>query len=125
MATLVGTQGNFQDAVKELIELDYDAVEAYEAAINRLESQEYITKLREFKADHEKHIKNFTEHLRQQNVGSIPDGPSAKQLKRPQRNKIPSCNAHKEMILKAGVDERNSKNNRVERVVLHQIPLFA
>lgn len=41
MATLVGTQKNFADALKALIELDYDAIEAYKAAIDRLENENY------------------------------------------------------------------------------------
>lgn len=57
MTTLVGTQANFADALKELIELDYDAVDAYQAAIDRLENEEYKAKLGKFKADHESHIK--------------------------------------------------------------------
>ncbi|KJV81801.1 hypothetical protein RHORCCE3_0998 [Rickettsia hoogstraalii str. RCCE3] len=36
MTTLVGIQNNFADAIKELIELDYDAIEAYKTAINRI-----------------------------------------------------------------------------------------
>jgi hypothetical protein len=36
MVTLVGTQDSFAGVIKELIELDYDAVEAYEAAIGGL-----------------------------------------------------------------------------------------
>ena len=43
MATLVGTQTKFVDALKELAELDHDAIEAYEAAINRLENEFYKT----------------------------------------------------------------------------------
>ena len=38
MTTLVGTQKNF---ASELIELDYDAIEAYKAAINRLENKRF------------------------------------------------------------------------------------
>jgi hypothetical protein len=34
MATMVGTQKSFTEAIKELVELDYDALGAYEAAIN-------------------------------------------------------------------------------------------
>ena len=36
MTTLVGTQTKFVKAVRELVELDFDALEAYNAAINRL-----------------------------------------------------------------------------------------
>ena len=41
MATMVGTQKSFTEAIKELVELDYDALGAYEAAINNLENPEY------------------------------------------------------------------------------------
>jgi ferritin-like metal-binding protein YciE len=63
MVTSVGMQTEFIDAVKELIELDYDAIGAYEAAIIRLERAEYRKKLQEFKEDHERHVKELTAFL--------------------------------------------------------------
>lgn len=63
MITRVGKQSNFIDAVKELIELDYDAVEAYETAINRLENLEYKDKLRDFQGDHKRHVKELSAFL--------------------------------------------------------------
>lgn len=41
MVTLVGMQDDFGTTLKDLVELEYDAVEAYEAAINRLDNKEY------------------------------------------------------------------------------------
>jgi len=38
MATFVGTQTSYVDAIKELVRIEYDALEGYEAAINRLEN---------------------------------------------------------------------------------------
>lgn len=78
MVTLVGTQIHFVDAVKELIELDYEAVEAYEAAINRLENSDYKAQLEKFKQDHQEHISKLSDAL-QQNNEAAPTGPSAKQ----------------------------------------------
>ena len=75
MTTLVGTQGDFATAVKELIELDFDAVEAYETAINRLDNQTYIEKLTEFKDNHQRHIKELSELLRRHDE-EAPTGPS-------------------------------------------------
>lgn len=46
--------------LNDLIELDYDAIEAYQAAINRLESTQYKTSLREFMGDHKRHIKELS-----------------------------------------------------------------
>ena len=63
MVTFVGTQDKLVDALKELIELDHAAVEAYETAIARLDSQEFKNKLTEFKQDHERHIEETTNLL--------------------------------------------------------------
>lgn len=68
MTTLVGTQTNFNDAVKELIELEYDALEAYEAAINRIENAQYKEKLNEFKGDHLRHIQELSDISRQHQI---------------------------------------------------------
>lgn len=75
MVTLVGMQENFEDALKDLIELDYDAIEAYECAINRIINQELKEKLNIFKADHEWHIQELTSILKKRNI-SPPLGPS-------------------------------------------------
>jgi Domain of unknown function (DUF2383) len=78
MVTLVGLQTTFASAVLDLIELEYDAKEAYEAAIARLTNQVYISKLKEFLADHERHIKELTS-LVENHDESAPNGPSGKQ----------------------------------------------
>ena len=76
MATLVGTQADFAKAVEELIELDYDAIEAYTAAINRLENPTYKSKMNEFKSDHQRHVAELSEMLRERGK-TPPTGPSA------------------------------------------------
>ncbi|RZI45260.1 DUF2383 domain-containing protein [Candidatus Finniella inopinata] len=75
MATFVGTQSDFVKALKELIELDYDAVEAYQAAINRLDNTTYIEKLESFKADHQRHITELSILLKKHSEDA-PTGPS-------------------------------------------------
>lgn len=77
MVTLVGTQTDFAEAIKELIELDFDAVEAYEAAIHRLDNQDYKDKLADFKKDHQRHTQELTQLLEKRNISDIPTGPSA------------------------------------------------
>ena len=54
MRTGVGLETGFMTAIKDLIELDYDAIAAYEAAIDRLNKDEFRNVLRNFKIDHEK-----------------------------------------------------------------------
>lgn len=78
MATLVGTQSKFSDALYSLIELHYNAVKAYEAAIGKIEKQSYQAKLKEFKQDHEQHAKEFSEILLGKEC-DVPQGPSFKQ----------------------------------------------
>lgn len=78
MTTKVGMQENFLDAVSDLIELDYDAIEAYNAAIEKLENGNYKDKLRIFRDDHKRHVQEFSDFLKSQ--GKMPPaGPSGKQ----------------------------------------------
>ncbi|MBW8309749.1 MAG: PA2169 family four-helix-bundle protein [Candidatus Paracaedibacteraceae bacterium] len=74
MVTMVGLEKNFTDALKDLIELEYDAVEAYKAAIERLESKQYKDKMSEFLRDHERHIQEFSNILKKHNE-EAPQGP--------------------------------------------------
>ncbi|MES2608513.1 MAG: ferritin-like domain-containing protein [Pseudomonadota bacterium] len=75
MVTLVGMQDDFGSALKDLIELEYDAVEAYEAAINRLDNEEYRMSITSFMQDHLRHIKEVSELLKKHNE-TPPSGPS-------------------------------------------------
>ncbi len=78
MTTLVGMQAKFADALKELVELDHDAVEAYKAAIDRLENKEYKSQLEKFKSDHENHINvlNGILHSHNEKIVNSPDAKS-------------------------------------------------
>lgn len=78
MATLVGMHGTFPEALNDLLELEYDALEAYEAAVSRLENNTYKNRLADFKNDHQRHIQELTDLLRQH--GHSPaNGPTGKQ----------------------------------------------
>ena len=48
------------ERLNDLIALDYDAVGAYEAAINRIDVESLRTSLREFQRDHERHIQELS-----------------------------------------------------------------
>lgn len=56
MVTTVGTETTIESLLEDLVQLDYDAVDAYEAAINRLQEARFRDRLREFKGDHLRHI---------------------------------------------------------------------
>ncbi|HKY19642.1 MAG TPA: PA2169 family four-helix-bundle protein [Vicinamibacterales bacterium] len=64
-------------ALNELIELDYDAIEAYRAAIERIDSQTYKAALNTYCGDHERHTQNVGEVVRA--LGGTPaQGPDMK-----------------------------------------------
>jgi bacterioferritin (cytochrome b1) len=78
MVTQVGTQKLFIDAMKELLELEYDALEAYKVAVSKIGKEECKKKLHAFLKDHENHITKLKEYLIKY-ATEIPAGPSSKQ----------------------------------------------
>jgi bacterioferritin (cytochrome b1) len=82
MATLVGTQREFIDAIKKLIELDYDAAEAYQAAYDKLENVDYKIQIKIFKEDHETHIELLNKVLVNHNEDIIKRSDAKKWLTR-------------------------------------------
>lgn len=64
--------------LNELIHLDFDAIEAYEAAIERLDDTTARTKLQEFMQDHVRHTENLAQLVRQHGgTPSMKKGPMA------------------------------------------------
>ena len=68
MATLTGTQKTLSKLISDLIELDYDAIEAYRAAIERVRGQEDRSQMTVFLEDHRRHITDLSPFLRQMGV---------------------------------------------------------
>lgn len=60
MDTHVSTYKKVIKELNNLIELDFDAIAAYESAIERLENGAYKTKLGEFLEDHRRHVKELS-----------------------------------------------------------------
>lgn len=79
MAMTPDKEFEFYEHLESLLQLDYDAIEAYEAAINRMENQSYKLKLQEFKKDHENHIKDTSPFLKKAGH-KPPTGPGVKSL---------------------------------------------
>jgi len=118
MATLVGTQERFADALKELVELDYDAIEAYKASINRITNESYKTQLEKFKNDHERHIKDLNEILAKKGEKTV-EGPSAKQWLT--KGKVVLANLMgDEAILQAMLTNEEDTNQAYERLNNHK-----
>ena len=56
MTTTVGTENTLESMLEDLVQLDYDAADAYQAAIDRLKDARFRSTLAEFKRDHLRHI---------------------------------------------------------------------
>ena len=52
------------EKLNDLIQLDHDAIEAYEAAIERLDSPDYRAKMQEFCDDHRRHTSELGAQVR-------------------------------------------------------------
>jgi uncharacterized protein (TIGR02284 family) len=65
------------DNLNDLIALDFDAVNAYESAITRIDAEEVRDVLREYQEDHRRHIRDLSACVSQ--LGGTPrDKPDAK-----------------------------------------------
>ena len=58
------------DALNDLIKLDFDAIEAYEAAIKRTDDETIRNRLMEFLQDHQRHTQNLGQEVRK--LGGVP-----------------------------------------------------
>lgn len=70
MATLIGNEASFIDTLCHLIELDFDAAAAYEAAISRLDDPVVRDQLSQFMSDHQRHIQELSPLVR--DLGKLP-----------------------------------------------------
>ena len=65
MATLTGKESALIDMLNNLIYLDFDAIEAYSAAIDRLDDITSKEQLRQFMGDHERHTQELNAIVRE------------------------------------------------------------
>src|SRR3989338_1531934 len=79
MATLVGLQNDFMKALSELLELEYDASEAYKMALEKIENQEYKKVLTTFFEDHNRHIKDISNFINASSHEAPPGPDNTKQ----------------------------------------------
>jgi uncharacterized protein (TIGR02284 family) len=79
VVTTVGTEDDVVELLRDLIKLDFDAADAYRAAIDRLENPAHREKLRSFLSDHERHTRNLAPFVSELG-GTPPSEGSAKSL---------------------------------------------
>lgn len=63
MVTTVGTENTLDDLLTDLVKLDFDAADAYQAAIDRLQNPEFRATLALFREDHLRHVDELSEVL--------------------------------------------------------------
>jgi rubrerythrin len=121
MVTTVGLQDDPIDLLNALIELDYDAAEAYRAAIDRLEEPRYREALREFLDDHLRHTRELSA-LVSAVGGTPPDGPGAKSMLTAGKVAMADL-AGDSAILRAMLSNEGDTNTAYERAAEHsQLP---
>lgn len=78
MVTIRGRELDVPSLLSHLIELDFDAIDAYQAAIDRLDDFLHQQQLRGFLADHERHVRELSDLVARAGV----DAPTKGDLKR-------------------------------------------
>lgn len=79
MATTIGKEDDLLESLENLIQLDHDAVEAYEAAIDRLDDGGFSSQMRTFRDDHLRHIEQLSPVLAARGR-SVPSGGDLKRF---------------------------------------------
>lgn len=119
MVTLVGTQKNLNDAIRALIELEYDAIEAYQLAIDKIQSPEFKQMLLSFQNDHEHHIAAIKTYFMGQGL-NLPDSPDLKGMLTKLKVAIGSAMGDDLTILKAMLDNELDTNKAYENMLKHE-----
>jgi rubrerythrin len=74
---MAGKQKKLADALEAIVELDLDAISAYDAAIAGVSSAGDKRELGTFKRDHERHVRELGPQI-ERHGGRIPTGPDLK-----------------------------------------------
>lgn len=119
MATTIGDEDDLNALLEHLIALDHDAIEAYEAAIERIDNATHKRSLEEFCKDHVDHTRTLGELLRAQG-GTPPDGPNAKAMLT--KGKVVMADLMgDEAILKAMLSNEGDTNTAYERATANTV----
>lgn len=118
MATFIGKEDKAEDLLKNLISLDYDAAEAYQAAVSRLQDAACKQNLENFRQDHIRHTQNLGKFLIQ--LGKTPPtGPDAKMFLT--KGKVVMADLFGDKaILTAMKTNEDDTNTAYERAVNHK-----
>lgn len=100
MVTTVGTENDLKALVKSFIQLEHDAIAAYETCIDKLEAPNRKEKVREFLGDHERHLRELEDLARE--VGAYdPGGGDMKEVLTTSKVKLAGMTGGDGAVLKA------------------------
>lgn len=115
MATMVGTQEELTKFLIELGELEYDAIEAYKAAIERLGDVEVRRQMSSFLSDHERHVVEIDRLIR--DFGATPpDSADIKQYLTKGKVMLGSLSGDRAILMAMKTNEDDT-NTAYERAV--------
>ncbi len=118
MTTTVGLQRDLDELVTKLIELDYDAIEAYDEAISRLENAEAKAKLTEFRDDHKRHTEKLAPFL-SQHGRNVPNKGNFKRVLTKGKVVMAGLMGDKAILMAMKTNEEDT-NTAYERAVNHK-----
>jgi uncharacterized protein (TIGR02284 family) len=111
---MVGLHGDIKTVLRQLVHLDFDSIEAYGAAIERLKDDGTKSTLTEFKGDMQRHVQEIGDQLR--GLGEDPPtGPDAKRLLTEGKVVIAGLVGGDQAILKAMKSNEEDTNTAYER----------
>ena len=118
MTTLIGTQRDPATLLAALIALDYDAIAAYQVAIDRLDHRECREHFKHFRDDHERHVRDLGHLLRSMNV-EPPSGADIKQILTAGRVLLSDIVGGDRAILEAMMTNEEESNCAYQNAVSH------
>lgn len=118
MITKVGMQTDFAAALQDLVELELDAVQAYQAAVDRIEDPLSKNQLGEFLADHRRHVDTVQALLRAHQQ-TVPTEPSGKQWLAKGKVVIGGLLGDAAVLAAMRSNEQDT-NTAYERIVAHE-----
>jgi rubrerythrin len=118
MTTTVGTESRLTDLVRDLIQLDLAAAEAYGSAIEHVSSAAYKQQLTAFRGDHIEHTRTLGEWIRRQGE-TPPESGGAKQMLTTGKAALARLTGDKQ-ILQAMKTNEDDTNTAYERASGHR-----
>jgi rubrerythrin len=79
MVTMVGTESRYTDLIGSLLQLEHDAIAAYDTCIERLESPSARETIAAFRRDHDRHVRELTDLAEADGI-EVPAEGSMKQM---------------------------------------------